>query len=225
MLCLWTRTQMSLKWTNYKTTKQTVRSQRPKPIFATYRVHTQLITNNRPSYVSHKLAEFARKWGFHHVTTSPHHSQASSKAESAVRIIEGLIKKTQREGGDIWRAILQWRNTLMPGTESSPTQRVMSCRTRSFLPCKTALYQAKVQETVIAPSGQQAKKYFNQSAGPLLDLMIGQNRCKGHSCLVDTWEKIAPRSFQVDLNSRNYQNIIHFCDTIDTSSHHTASPP
>lgn len=69
-----------------------------KPIFATHGLPAQLITDNGPNYSSREFRDFARLWDFHHVTTSPHHSQANGKAESAVKIIKGLIKMEEMSG-------------------------------------------------------------------------------------------------------------------------------
>ena len=45
-----------------------------------------------------------------------------------------------KEGTDMWKAILEWRNATTPGMHSSPEQRFFSRCTSSMLPCKTTDY-------------------------------------------------------------------------------------
>ena len=163
------------------------------------------------------------------MTTSPH--QANGKAESAVKIAKGLITKgliTIRAGGDIGKAILEWRNTPTPGMDSSPVQRFMSRRTRSFLPCKGSLYQPEVQQDVnkqVAHKRRLAKKYYDRLSHELPPLVIGQEvRTKTspqtkHSRWVPGIVKaeVAPRSYHVEVNGRKYRhNSVHIRDTIAT---------
>jgi len=41
---------------------------------------------------------FAKQWGFNHVTSSSYHSQSNGKAESAVKIAKGMLKKVTITG-------------------------------------------------------------------------------------------------------------------------------
>ena len=87
-------------------------------------------------------------WDINHITTSPHHPKSNGKAESAVKIIKGVISKAKKEGMDMWKCILEWRNSPTLGTSRSPSQRLMSRRTRSMLPCSQMMYKPEVQTTV-----------------------------------------------------------------------------
>ena len=40
-----------------------------------------------------------------------YHNQSNRKAESAVKIAKKLIKKTEQDGCNFWKAILDWPNT------------------------------------------------------------------------------------------------------------------
>ena len=74
-----------------------------------------MVTDNGPQLASREFREFAQEWEFEHVTSSPYHSQSNGKAESAVKIAKKLVKKSKRSNTDIWKAILDWRNTPTEG--------------------------------------------------------------------------------------------------------------
>lgn len=198
-----------------------------KPIFATHGVPAVLITDNGTNYASREFTEFARAWDFQHQTSSPHYSQSNGKAESAVKIIKGLIQKTVKSGGDIWKAVLEWRNSPTPNMINSPVQRLMSRRTRSFLPCKDEHYQPCVQESVpkqVIQKRLKAKQNYDRGARPLPKLVVGQPiRAKTQPKVPhSTWKagivtsQVAPRSYLIEVDGRTYRrNRVHLRDTIE----------
>ena len=56
------------------------------------------------------------------------------KAESAVKTMKSLLRKTHKEGGDPYEAMLEQRNTPRQDTGRSPAEMMFNRRTRSFLP-------------------------------------------------------------------------------------------
>ena len=105
-----------------------------KQIFVVHGVPITLISDNGPNYASVEFTDFTHDWDIQHVTSSPHHLKAKGKAESAVKIMKSIFSKANKQGTDVWKAILEWRNSPTPSQGSSPVQRPMSRRTRSFLP-------------------------------------------------------------------------------------------
>ena len=93
-----------------------------KPHFARHGIPDILISDNTPNLVSEQFLRFAAKCDFHHVTSSPYHSQSNGKAESAVKIAKTLMKKSLRIRSDAYQALLEWRNTPTVGMKSSPIQ-------------------------------------------------------------------------------------------------------
>lgn len=187
-----------------------------KQIFANHGIPITLISDNGPNYASVEFTDFTHDWDIQHVTSSPHHPKANSKAESAVKIMKSIISKANKQGTDVWKAILEWRNSPTPSQGSSPVQRLMSCRTRSLLSSKELLYKPEVQSAVTAQlirKRQLAKHYHDQSAKQLPSLVTGQPvRVKAHPqqpC--SNWkpgvilENIAPCSYLVEVNGRTYR--------------------
>lgn len=100
-----------------------------------------VISDNGPQFKSADFHTFACDWEFEHSTSSPYHSQSNGKAESAVKIAKKLVKKCVSSKTDIWKAILDWRNTPTKDMNCSPVQRLMSRRTRHSLPTAAALLE------------------------------------------------------------------------------------
>ena len=161
-------------------------------------------------------------------TSSPHHSQSNGRAEAAVKTMKNVIKKAK--GGDAWNAILEWRNTVTPGTDSSPVQRLMSRRTRSIKACHTSLYKPHVQHDVteqVINRRPRAKKYYDCNAMSMPELVTGQPiRAKVHSKdhrsdrksgVVKA--KVAPRSYLVEVNGRSYRRKrVHIRDVLQNKT-------
>ena len=99
-----------------------------KPVFATHGVPATLITDNGTNFISSEFRRFLKSWDVNHITSSPHHHQSNGRVEAAVKLMKGIIKKTTKEGTDMWKAILEWRNATTPGIhlrnnyQGAPTQ-------------------------------------------------------------------------------------------------------
>ena len=118
----------------------------PKSHFARHGI-ADMITDNGPQYSSDQFAAFTREWEFQHTASSPLHSQSNGKAESAVKIAKNLVKKAKRENKDLQMTLLEWRNT--PDINNlSPTQKLMSRRTRTTIPTPEALLKPETVDGV-----------------------------------------------------------------------------
>ena len=76
--------------------------------------------NIQPSY----SRNFANKWGFHHVTSSPGYQRANGGAEAAVKTAKCLFKRCKAAGEDPFLGLLNLRNTPTEGTDTSPVQKI-----------------------------------------------------------------------------------------------------
>ena len=208
-----------------------------KPIFATHGTPAMLITDNGTNYVSKEFKEFAREWEFDHILSSPHHKKSNGRAEAAVKVMKNMLKKSKKSKIDIYKALLEWRNTVTPGSNSSPMQKLMSRRTRSFLPCKDEHYIPKtvtqVPENIIERK-RIAKFHHDKKSKTLPELIIGQPvRVKTHPQLSNsTWKNgtvqstSGPRSYEVEVQGTKYRrNRIHLRDSITQPPPEQPPPP
>jgi len=60
--------------------------------FARHGIPTTVVSDNSP-FGSEELSDFARKWQFEHITSSPNYSQSNGKAEAAVKMAKILMRK------------------------------------------------------------------------------------------------------------------------------------
>ena len=74
-----------------------------------------------------------------------------------------LINKTEQDGSELWKAILDWRNTSTKEVGSSPIQRLTSRRTKTQLPTADALIKPYVKE-MLTMKRQGSQKYYDKTA-------------------------------------------------------------
>ena len=180
-----------------------------KEQFSRHGIPDCLITDNGSQLTSRKFKKFISEWEVNHVTSSPYHPRSNSKVESTVKIAKGLFKKALRSGQDPWLALLDHRNTPVEGLESSPTQRLMSRRTRMQVPRATSLLYPRVisgVEEKIKRKRQKAKAYYDRTAKTLPDLQVGQEVKAAPLHKSQTWktatcvQQLSDRSYLVQMD-------------------------
>ncbi|XP_062616020.1 uncharacterized protein K02A2.6-like [Saccostrea cucullata] len=187
-----------------------------KEHFSRHGIPNTVISDNGPQFTNDAFRNFADEWDFEHATSSPYHSQSNGKAESAVKIAKGIIKKSMKEKEDLWRAILDWRNTPTQDMGCSPAQRLMSRRTRSSLPIAHQLLKPEIQKNVqtkIRIKRQRSKQYYDKGTRPLAELCTGDYlRVKPTRLGDDKWKfgkcvkkHTLPRSYIVDIDGVQYR--------------------
>ena len=103
-----------------------------KSHFACYGIPDQVIGDSGPQFTADEFAEFPRKLDFEHLTSSPGNSKANGKAESGVKTVKRIMKKS-------YLAVLDYGNTPTQGMTISPAQRLISQRTKTLLPTTQSL--------------------------------------------------------------------------------------
>ena len=121
-----------VKVSQLKATTLTALIQFFKEQFSRHGIRDILMTDNSPQYTSR---EFTREWEFKHLISSPYHSRSNGK--SAVKVVKNLFNKSIADKKDPWLALFDYRNTPTEGVKSSPSQRLMSRRTRTLVPVTT----------------------------------------------------------------------------------------
>ena len=113
-----------------------------KTIFSRFGIPETFISDNGPNYVSKDFVNFAKDYGFTHVTSSPLYAQANGEAERAVRTVKRLFDKCPVPH----LALLAYRSTPLE-QGYSPALLLMSRNLRTTVPIHTC----KLKPEVIAP--------------------------------------------------------------------------
>ena len=198
-------------------TKSTTVIKKLKAHLARYGIPRQLVSDNGPQFVSSEFSTFTKSWGIEHTTTSPHHSKANGKVESAVKVAKRMLRKTTKSGEDQYLALLNIRNAPTQGVDSSPAQRLMGRRTRTLLPTTKSLLEPRnplnphEMEQLQLNQKRQAK-YYNRTAHDLPTLKEGDTvRMKPFVLGQHTWKKaevtrrLDERSYEVQASGTTYR--------------------
>lgn len=201
----------------YSTTSQAVIS-KLKTHFARHGIPTTVVSDNGPQYISKEFQQFTQNWDFEHLTSSPYNSKANGKAESAVKAAKKLLNKTNYSKTDPYMALLELRNTPTQAVGSSPAQRLLGRRTRSFLPTTSTLLEPRgaaiLQKERDRMKDLQRKQafYHNTSAKDLPVLEEGDTvRMKHFQIGKKTWDKgtitqrLDERSYEVETSGGVYR--------------------
>ena len=95
--------------------------------FGAHGIPAEVVSDNGPQFSSSEFQEFAKEYGFKHVTSSPHYPKANREAERAVQTIKNLWRKSS----DKYWALLDYRTKPIPDIQLSPAQLLMGRRLRN----------------------------------------------------------------------------------------------
>ncbi|XP_068690803.1 uncharacterized protein [Montipora foliosa] len=101
------------------------------------------------------LSEEANK----HTKSSPHHHQSNGKAESAVKIAKGILRKTENSALNPYEALLDQHNTPTVDMTTSPAQRFLHRRLKYEIPMKATLLTPEIAETVLEEKAKKTAKF------------------------------------------------------------------
>lgn len=145
--------------------------------FARHGIPNELVSDNGPAYASREFAEFSKKWGFQHTTTSPNYPQSNGLSERSVQIVKNILVKTNETGSDFYLGLLNYRATPRTGV-SSPSELLMGRRLNTRLPTHShKLRPERNNEADYANmlNQQQVNKaYYDRKSKPLPELQQGQ---------------------------------------------------
>ena len=141
---------------------------------ARYGIPRMIVSDGGPQFTSQEFSSFVEDWGIAHVTSSPMHQRSNGKAESAVKIMKSLLRKTHMERGDPYEAMGEQRNTPRQDTTRSPAEMMFNRRTRSFLPCVSSLKDTCVKEKRDARK-HSVKKSHDRKSRKLSEIDVGQS--------------------------------------------------
>ena len=121
-----------------ETTSQVV-IQKLKSVVARWGIPEELISDNCTQFNSQQFDELKAKYGMKHTTSSPHHLQANSAADSVVRIAGQILKRE-----DPFLALMAYRATPIPATGKTPSELIMERLIRTTLPTLSKVFEPKL---------------------------------------------------------------------------------
>ncbi|XP_057294539.1 uncharacterized protein K02A2.6-like [Hydractinia symbiolongicarpus] len=104
-----------------------------KLIFSQHGIPETLVSDNGSQYASYQFKKFANEWGFNPITSNPRYPRSNDLAESMVKIVKRLIKKTQRSNEEFYLGLLAIRNTPL-SCGKSPAQLLIGFNLSDTLP-------------------------------------------------------------------------------------------
>lgn len=162
--------------TRTKTANEVIR--KLKDNFANHGIPRKIIADNMP-FGSFEFASFCRTFDIELVNTSPTYSQANGFIEKGVGIAKSLLKKSSENRNELWLALLEYRNTPLKEVNASPTELLMSRKTRTLLPAKIQLFDPSVVPSIrqnIHYRNARSKRYYDRRGVSVKnEFNVGQN--------------------------------------------------
>ena len=105
--------------------------------FGIHGIPAEVVSDNGPQLTSREFQEFAKEYGFKHITSSQHYPKANGEAERAIETVKSLWRKNNNK----YLALPDYRTTPLPDIGLSPAQLFMGRRLRNVLPVTEGLLQ------------------------------------------------------------------------------------
>ena len=202
-----------------------------KPHFARHGIPVVCVTDNAMQFASAEFANFAKTYGFKHVTSSPRYAQSNGFVERNVQSVKSLLKKAKRDKRDPYLAMLEIRNTPVDVNLGTPTQLLMGRRTKGLLPTTSTLLRPTRNsvKTHLQERQKKQKYYYDRQSKPLVDLKPGESvRIHDSSSTKPLKQAVVvrklqePRSYVVSSDGveyrRNRRDLIKTSETNNTAS-------
>ena len=104
-----------------------------KDAFSRHGIPQEVMSDNGPQYKAFKFTKFAKDWQFSHKTSSPYYPKSNGLAESTVKTVKRLIKKSKVSNQDMLKGLLILRNTPTSNGKS-PAEVIYGHTLRDNLP-------------------------------------------------------------------------------------------
>ena len=99
-----------------------------KQTFSEHGIPDKLYSNNGPCYSSEEFSIFAKKYGFSHITSSPHYPQSNGFVEKMVGVAKNTLERCKASGK------IQNLPSCCFGQHQSPAELLYEIPLRSTLP-------------------------------------------------------------------------------------------
>lgn len=135
--------------------------------FAVWGSPEEFNSNNAKQYTSQLFREFAAKWKFKAITSSPYYPQSNGLSERAVQIAKNILKKCSEDNSSVQLRLLNYRNIPRSKQLMSPNQRLINRITKSPLPIVEQKLKPSIVEDVpkfLESERQTQKHYYDQGS-------------------------------------------------------------
>lgn len=105
-----------------------------KQIFSEQGIPKIVRSDNGPQYDSLAFQEFAKEYGFQHITSSPHYPQGNGFIENQVKTVKAVLMKTLETRQDPSMALLCLRTTPIDSKLPSPSELLFGRKLQDNLP-------------------------------------------------------------------------------------------
>jgi hypothetical protein len=175
-----------------------------RTLFGIYGAPMELSTDGGQPFASHQLQQFLRQWGVRWRVSSAYYPQSNGRAEAAVKTAKRLLMDNMQSNGGLdndrfARALLQYRNTPLPGLEVSPAQLLYGRVLRDHMPSLPDVLRIRKEWTIMAEDRERAlanrhmssMERYNSHSKSLPPLQVGdtvsvQNQTGNHPL---RWDK------------------------------------
>ena len=182
-----------------------------KDIFSEQGIPERVISDNGRQYDCSTYRQFAKEWGFDHVTSSPHYPRSNGFAERQIQTVKKTLIKAQQTGSDYKLALLCVRSTPIDNQLPSPGELLYHRKLRSNLPIRvhTSNPNSDTITDRLQTRQDSQKAYHDTCAKDLPPLVPGQHvRIQDHTSKQWTPAVVAsktsePRSYTVQTPNKN----------------------
>lgn len=144
-------------------------------VFSGLGIPKLVIADNVP-FGSRECREFAERWDFEIVTSSPRYPKSNGQAERGVQIVKNMMRRSKTRE-ELQIALLEYRNTPTKDLSVSPSQLMFNRRLRTKLPVSEKLLMPKINERVheqLVNKSLNSKRYYDRGAKARPGFEIGQ---------------------------------------------------
>lgn len=137
-----------------------------RTLFAVFGIPTTIVADNQP-FNSYKCQLFANECETRLITSSPYYPRSNGMAEKAVKTAKAILRKTSESGKHHMTALMEYRNTPLPGVNLSPVQIMFGrqVRTSSLTPLQSTQNQYSERVKMLLAEAQKGmKQYYDQHA-------------------------------------------------------------
>ena len=137
------------------------------------------------------MKEFASRYGFNHVTSSPHYLQSNAFAEQMVKTVKKLLSGTC----DMYLVILSYRTTSLPWCNLTPAELLMERWLKTDVPLtKELLIPSWPHLTDFA---EKDRRYKEKQKKTLTDVTMLDNHFP-HSLMIQKFGSILKETEYLD---------------------------